>query len=277
MHHVLRALAHVVVVDKNVFLITGSGDYFPLFFRKRREINMYYLFKENNFYLELDNGGIYLKNEFGAIKIDKKGAYNVFLNLISLLDGQQDIEQAINEIDNSNIKQTYKSILEILVGRNFLYYSEAKIDLHSFQLPEKALLPFISNLDFITHNTLKSLVEVEASNSQIYNIFCLDSLKYFDEIRFKENNEINCIKISYGCQEECLKSWNIYCVNGDLVASKSMIDNTPPINLQTFPKEFLKLLFNVVTINILIDLYYGQRIEQFKDYYVLDTKLLQIS
>jgi hypothetical protein len=238
---------------------------------------MYYLFKENNFYLELDNGGIYLKNEFGAIKIDKKGAYNIFIKLISLLDGQQDIEQAIDEIDNSNTKQIYKSILETLVSRNFLYYSIVKIDLHSFQLPEKALLPFISNLDLITHNTVNNLVEVEASDCQIYKIFCLDSLKYFDEIRFKENSKINSIKISYGCKEECLKSWNIYCVNGDLVASKSMIDNSTSINLLTFPKEFLKLLFNVVTINILIDLYYGQRIEQFKDYYVLDTKLLQIS
>lgn len=242
-----------------------------------READMYYLFKENNFYLELDNGGIYLKNEFGAIKIDKKGAYNVFLNLLSLLDGELDVEQAIDELDNSSLRLLYKGMLRTLVSRDFLYYSRTKINVQSYQLPEKALLPFVSNLDLITHNALGNLVVIEAGDSQIHKIFCSDSLKYFDEIKFKESNEVDSIKISYGCKGEDLQSWNIYCLNENLVARKTIIENHSSVNLLSFPKEFLKLLFNVVTVNILTELYYDKKIEQFKDHYVLDTKLLQIT
>ncbi|VTS16998.1 hypothetical protein [Streptococcus pseudoporcinus] len=243
---------------------------------------MYYLFRKNNFFIECENGGIFLKNGKGNIKISTPNVYELCKKIIELLDGETDLENSLSSIDNSKLKEFYHYFLKLLIERDFLIYSTKPIILKNLNINERKLIQYINDIDKLNladeSNMKIKLFSPSKYIVKIFNkIFC-NSFKNIEIVSTIDNY----IEINYFCKGKCLGKWFVYSDNADRIRAAKSLDlpNEVLINIDEKPLEFFRLIFSVIELPILWEINFGlngySEKDPFKNKYTLDLKLLQI-
>ena len=131
---------------------------------------MYYYLKNNVFYLDKKDTGLFLKNNLCSVLIKNKYGYKLFENIRPLLNGEIDVDSKINEIGSEDVKSFFVSLLNILKDNKFVLYSTEIIDLDIYSKEELGFLfNYGSRLSGKTLNILPMNFVLTAPNELIAN------------------------------------------------------------------------------------------------------------
>lgn len=237
-------------------------------------VNMYAYLKDNTFYLRLNNDGLFLKNSYADINVATPKSYYLFMTLVKYLDGKNDIDILIDNIENDKVKNYYRKLLQVLKEQKFVLYDENEIDIEKYSDDEKQLLYYFSDLkDWKKYDGTKVRVEIEGPSQEIVNIFTeifskrinaegKVSKKNYIEIKLYCDDEIKYLYIYKDKQEDALI---ISCDKSDDASEK----------LESLPYHVYEIIAALLEIEIWLRVHNAPVDDFFEKDYSFDLKVLK--
>ena len=238
---------------------------------------MYCLLKQNTFFLETKNNGLFMKNNIGNIYIGTPKSYTLFTALLPYLDGKNNIEELFQKINNEKLKKFYQKLLMILKERKFILFSDTLIDLSKYGDFEKSAMYYCDSLDSlsrINNIAVASTITIRSKNSEINRTFS-SILSYFDTIN-KQTNKNDYITIDVFCNN---KTTQVYVFKPQNVDKIIISENEPvPEELDpdffSIPLHIFEIIACILEIEIKLKITGIQKENFFGEDYIFDLRLL---
>ncbi|HDD0571722.1 TPA: hypothetical protein PD805_002663 [Staphylococcus aureus] len=220
----------------------------------------YLLLKADTFFLETENGGLFLKNNYKSTIINTKGSYKIFQEVRKNLNGKFTQEQILKNIKNNTLNKFIQELFELLIQNSYIYTQEQPILLD--ELDEKILL---LNSENIKESRKKLLNNNKIKVKNYGNVFRKKELEEYlnsYNLNLSDNDANLTIAINSDCGDI-----NIFYHNNSLIASNEYFYD---ISQNVIPKQAWIILLNVVLSQFFLEVCQIEESRFEKMYYRLD-------
>ncbi|HHX0067825.1 MULTISPECIES: hypothetical protein [Staphylococcus] len=220
----------------------------------------YLLLKSDTFFLETENGGLFLKNNFKSTIINTAGSYKIFKELRKNLSGKYTDKQILENVKNEKMRKFINDLLNLLIDYGYIYTSDSFISLD--ELDEKILLLNSKDIKESKENLLKNNKISIKNYEEIFQKKELEEYLSSFHLILNENDPDLTISINSGYGDI-----SVFHYNNSLVASN---DYFAEIEENAIPKQAWVILLNVIFSQIFLEACQieGNRFENM--YYKLD-------
>ncbi|WP_449126155.1 hypothetical protein ACSAXG_11870 (plasmid) [Staphylococcus chromogenes] len=220
----------------------------------------YLLLKSDTFFLETENGGLFLKNNFKSTIINTAGSYKIFKELRKNLNGKYTDKQILENVKNEKMRKFINDLLNLLIDYGYIYTSDSFISLD--ELDEKILLLNSKDIKESKENLLKNNKISIKNYEEIFQKKELEEYLSSFHLILNENDPDLTISINSGYGDI-----SVFHYNNSLVASS---DYFAEIEENAIPKQAWVILLNVIFSQIFLEACQieGNRFENM--YYKLD-------
>nr|UVZ21323.1 hypothetical protein [Staphylococcus equorum] len=203
----------------------------------------YLLLKSDTFFLEAENGGLFLKNNYKSTIINTKGSYRIFQEIRKNLNGKFTQTQILENIKNNKMKKFINELLELLIKNGYIYTDDQPLLLDN--LDEQILL--LNSKDI--KESKKKLLKSNKINIKNYEeIFQKNELEdYLSSFNLILNDIDPTVTVAINA--DC-GDINIFYYDNNLIASNEYLND---ISQNTIPKQAWIILLNVVFSQVFLE------------------------
>lgn len=242
---------------------------------------MYYLLKQNTFFLETGNNGLFMKNNYGDLRIGTPKSYSLFIAFLPYLDGRSNIENDIfPKIKNEKLKNFYEKFLKTLTEQKFVLFSKQQIDISDYNDFAKSAMFYCNNLDELKNITNKQnlSIKVSSKNQEVNKAFSEIFDNKIDSATVEFNN-VNYITISIlPCNDHIINIYLYKEQNADTIIISTNIPDASKLddNFLNLPLHIFEIIARILEIEINLKIYNIQNTTFFENDSIFDLRLLSI-
>ncbi len=238
---------------------------------------MYSLLKENTFFLEMENNSLFMKNNFGNLKIGTPKSYALFTAFLPYLDGKHNIEAVLDGINNEKLKNFYRKFMEVLKEQKFVLSSATEIDLSGYGEDAKTAFFYCSDLnelEIVDDSTVT--IHVASKNEEINHIFSsVFSDKY--QVISSKTDENSYITLNIVRKDNVEQVVYIYKErNSDHITISSHAPEPKNVDEGIFglPLHIIEILASILDIEVNLKIHKVPVDDFFNQDYLFDLRLL---
>lgn len=236
---------------------------------------MYCLLKQNTFFLETRNNGLFMKNNISNIRIGTPKSYTLFTALLPYLDGKNNIEELFQKINNEKLKKFYQKLLTTLKEQKFILFSDTLIDLSKYTDFEKSAMYYCDSLDSL--NSVKHItptITIRSKSKEINHTFS-SMFSYFNDINGQTTKD-DYITINVFCNRETVQVYIFKPQNVDkiIISKNKPVPEELDSDFFSLPLHIFEILACILEIEIKLKITGVQKENFFGGDFVLDLRLL---
>ena len=238
---------------------------------------MYGLLKENTFYLEMENNSLFMKNNFGDLKIRTPQSYTLFIAFLPFLNGKYNIKEVIENINNEKLRNFYAKLIDVLKKQKFILSSENKIELSSYSEAAKTVLFYCNDLnEFESVDNSEVAIVIASKREEINNVFLN---VFFDRYQVVNNQVyekqyITLIILVNGLIEQRVYIYKQKDSDEVIISSNTPESEKLDDSIFELPLHIIEILASILDIEVNLKIHKVPVEDFFNNDYVFDLRLL---